>query len=68
MYMPFLLLFALTGDGGSGVQSALTTAFSSVASDALSTISAILPIALPIMGAVLVVMVGIRLFKSVAKK
>lgn len=50
------------------VSDALSTAFSSVASDASSLIQAIIPIALPIMGAVLLVMIGIRVFKSIAKK
>lgn len=45
---------------------ALTTAFSTVASDALSAIQSILPIALPVMGAIVVVGVGIRIFKKVA--
>lgn len=52
----------------SAVVTALTTAFSSVASDAMDAIGAILPIALPIMGAVLVAMIGIRIFKRVANK
>lgn len=58
----------LTGETVNGVTSALTNGFSTVASDALSAISAILPIALPIMGAIIVIMVGIKLFKGVAKK
>lgn len=52
----------------SSVVTALTTAFGTIASDAMSAISAVLPVALPVMGAVLVVMIGIRIFKSVAKK
>lgn len=48
------------------VVSALTTAFTSVASDAQSAIAAILPIALPILGAIIVVGIGIRIFKKVA--
>lgn len=39
---------------------------STAASDALSAIQAILPIALPVMGAIVVVGVGIRIFKKVA--
>lgn len=57
----------LTGETTSSIQNALTTGFSTVASDALSAISAILPIALPVLGAVVVIMVGIRIFKRVAK-
>lgn len=47
------------------VTTALSNGFSSVASDAMGAISAILPIALPILGAVIVVVVGIKIFKKV---
>lgn len=56
----------ITGTSSS-VVTALSTAFSSVASDAMDAIGAVLPIALPIMGAILVVFIGIRLFKKSAK-
>lgn len=45
--------------------SALTSAFSTVASDALSAVQGILPIALPVLGALIVVGVGIKIFKKV---
>lgn len=48
------------------VVSALTSAFSTVASDALSAIQGILPIALPVLGAIIVVGIGIKIFKKVA--
>ena len=38
------------------------------ASDALSAIQQILPVALPVMGAAIVVAVGIKIFKTVVKK
>ena len=50
------------------VVQALTTAISSAASDAMDAISAVLPVALPVMGAVAVVGVGIKIFKSVIHK
>lgn len=64
MLMP---LFAAEGSGASSIQNALTTGFTTVANDALSAIGAILPIALPVLGAIVVIMVGIRIFKRVAK-
>lgn len=48
------------------VVTALGTAFSTVASNALSAITTILPIALPVLGAIVVVGIGIRIFKKVA--
>lgn len=53
---------------GVTVASALTSALSTVAADAMGAITAILPIALPIMGAIVVVGIGIRIFKKVASK
>ena len=52
----------------SGITSAVSTGLQAVQTDALSLIATILPYALAVMGAVLVVMIGIRVFKSVAKK
>lgn len=67
VFFAALPLTFLTGETTSSIQNALTTGFSNVANDALSAISAILPIALPVLGAVIVIMVGIRIFKRVAK-
>lgn len=50
------------------VTSALITAFTSVGTSLTGLIGDILPIALPVVGAVLVVGVGIKIFKSVVKK
>lgn len=46
----------------------MTSAFSAVASDALQGIQQILPIALPVLGAIIVVGVGIKIFKKVTGK
>lgn len=54
------------GTGTGGINSAVTGALATVQSDALSLIASVLPYALAIMGAIIVVMVGIRVFKRVA--
>lgn len=54
--------------GMAGVTSALTTSFTEVASSLTGLIGDILPIALPVVGGVLVVGIGIKIFKSVVKK
>lgn len=58
--------FTETGGSMSTITSAVTTALQSVQSDSMSLIGSVLPYALAIMGAVIVVMVGIRVFKRVA--
>lgn len=50
---------------GTTVSAALGTAFTTVASDCLSAITTILPIALPVLGALVVVGIGIKIFKKV---
>jgi len=59
---------AATGTGLSSVETALTTSFTSVGSSMTSLVGKILPIALPIMGALLLVGFGIKAFKKVANK
>lgn len=59
---------AVTGTGLSSVETALTTSFTSVGSSMTSLVGKILPIALPIMGALLLVGFGIKAFKKVANK
>lgn len=49
------------------IPTAVTTALSTVQSDALSLIAAVLPYALAIMGAILVVTIGVRAFKRASK-
>lgn len=56
------------GESAVDINSAVSTGLASVQSQAMTLIATILPYALAIMGAVLVVMIGIRVFKSVAKK
>ena len=62
------MLFLTEGAAAGGVTEALTTALVTIASDAMSAISAILPIALPIVGAMVVVTLGIKIFKKVTSK
>ena len=52
----------------STVESAMTTSFTSVASSMTGMVAKILPIALPIMGILLVVGFGMKAFKKVANK
>lgn len=54
--------------GLAAVESALTTSFTSVGSSMTGMVGKILPIALPIMGALLLVSFGIKAFKKVANK
>lgn len=50
------------------VTSALTSGISSIATDAMTAVGSVIPVALPIMGAVVVVGIGIKVFKKVAGK
>lgn len=49
------------------IPTAVTTALGTVQSDAISLIAAVLPYALAIMGAILVVTIGVRAFKRASK-
>jgi hypothetical protein len=49
------------------VTTALTEGITTIATDALSAIGSIIPVALPIAGAVIVVTIGLRVFKKVGK-
>lgn len=49
------------------IVTALSTAMGDVATQVLSAISAILPEAAPVLGAVLIIGIGIRVFKKIAK-
>lgn len=49
------------------ITTSLTTAITSFAGDAMSATGAIIPVVLPIMGALVVVGLGIRVFKKFAK-
>lgn len=57
-----------TGTALSSVESAMTTSFTSVGSSMTGMVAKILPIALPVMGALLLVGFGIKAFKKVANK
>ena len=59
---------AAPGTGLSSVETALTTSFTSIGSSMTSVVGKILPVALPIMGALLLVGFGIKAFKKVANK
>lgn len=60
--VPMMLL-----EGSASAIDALTTALGTVATDAIGGIAAIVPIAAPVMGGILVVRIGIRAFKSFSK-
>lgn len=49
------------------IQTALTTAFTSISSDFATTIGNVLPVALGITGMIMVISFGIRLFRKLAK-
>ena len=66
--VPVFASDAATGTGLSSVETSLTTSFTSVGSSMTSLVGKILPIALPIMGALLLVGFGIKAFKKVANK
>lgn len=52
---------------GSAIETAVTGALTTVQSDAMSMIAAVLPYALAIMGAIVVITIGIRAFKKTSK-
>ena len=49
----------------STVVSALTSALTTTASECKDAIAAVLPVALPVMGAIVVVGIGLKIFKKV---
>lgn len=58
-------------EGGTTMASivtALTTAMGDVATQALSAISGILPIAAPVLGGMLIIGVGIKVFKKITNR
>lgn len=60
-----LPVWASSGD--SGVTSAMTTAITTIASDALSGLAAVIPVAAPIMGGLIIISVAIRTFRKFTK-
>ena len=63
-----VVLAAAEGAGMSDVVSTLTTSFSTVADNSLAVIKAGLPYGLTIVGAVLSITIGIRVFKKITGK
>lgn len=53
--------------GAATATSAMTTALSSIADEMKGAINAIIPIAVPIIGGILVVTLGIKAFKKFSK-
>lgn len=49
------------------ITTALTTAFGTLATDALGAIAAVLPIILPVMGAIVVIGIAVKVFKRFVK-
>lgn len=53
------------GETSTTIISALTTGFTTIASDMQSGLAQIVPIALPVLGGILLIRYGIRIFKSI---
>jgi len=51
-----------------GVSDALTSALGTVGSDMTGIVASVLPIALPIIGSILVITFGIKIFKKITGK
>ena len=66
--VPVFAADAGTSTGLSSVEKALESSFTSIGTSMTSVVGKILPIALPIMGALLLVGFGIKAFKKVANK
>ena len=62
------LITALEQSGQSSIVQALSTAFTSIASDLTSVITTIAPIALGIVGAGMVLVFGVKWFKRLTNK
>lgn len=68
MFGSALPVLASSGGGGGSANEAVVSAMSSTAGDMIATGTAILPVALGVVGLILVVTFGIKIFKGVAKK
>lgn len=66
-----LLTYVATGEGAgtsiNTIVSSMQTSFQSTASQMMTAIGNILPVLLPIVGAVAVIFLGVRLFKRLSK-
>lgn len=58
----------VAAESGNAVVQALTSAFTTVASDMTSAVTSVLPIALGIVGTVMVVIFGVKIFKRITGK
>lgn len=63
-----MALYALIGEGGASVESALTTTFTNIASQLQSVAVSVAPIALGIIGISTVLIFGIKLYKRITNK
>ena len=61
-------VFAESPAGLSTVETALTNSFTQIGASMTSLVSSILPIILPIVGAIVLIYFGIKHFKSISKK
>ena len=66
--VPVFAADAGTSTGLSSVETALTTSFTSIGASMTSIVGKILPIALPVMGILVLVGFGIKAFKKVTNK
>lgn len=66
--VPVFASDAGAGTGLSSVETALTTSFTSIGASMTSIVGKILPIALPVMGILVLVGFGIKAFKKVTNK
>ena len=57
----------LTAATAGTVTEAMTSALSTTASDMMDAVSSIVPVAVPVVGAILVVTLGIKVFKKFIK-
>ena len=57
-----------TATGISSITSALVSGLTTAGDNVMSAIASVLPVALTIVGAVLVVTIGVRVFKMIAHK
>lgn len=67
MLFPTMAYAEETAVSTSGISTALTSSLSSIASDCITAIGGVLPYVLPVMGAIVVITVGVKLFKRFAK-
>lgn len=53
------------GQTVAGIGTAMSTALTAIASDALTVIGTVAPVAVPVLGGILVIGIGIKVFKKV---